>query len=101
MRLPKSGKDLHETTLHTVFISKYLSQEDQIANKKLRDQCTKRNDLCGNMPGGEKRFVVYNKSIRRRRDSGHLDVCSEIDHDKLLASPQPGVAEHDSDSDSA
>ena len=53
------------------------------------------------MPGGEKRFVVDNKSIRRRRDSGHLDVRTEIDPEKLLTAPQQDVAEHDSDADSA
>ena len=101
MRVLKSGKDLRDTTLRTVFINIYLSHEDQIANKKLRDQCTKLDDCYGNMPGGEKRFIVYNKSIRRRRGNGNFDVRTEIDLEKFLATPQPGVAEHDSDSGSA
>ena len=35
--------------------------------------------------------------MRRRRDNEHLDVRTEIDPEKLLAAPQPGVAEHDSE----
>ena len=53
------------------------------------------------MSCGEKRFKVYNKTIFRRGDSEHLNMCTKIDLDKLIAAHQSGMAEPDSGSDTA
>jgi hypothetical protein len=73
-------------------------------DKKLREQCAKLNDSQEQTTEGKKRYVVINKDIRKRRNSGHLD-SKKVDVAALLAAitnvaaSQPPRPASESDSD--
>jgi hypothetical protein len=103
-QLLRSAKLLKDTEHSSVYIRKWLTKEEMDVDKKLREQCAKLNDSQEQTTEGKKRYVVINKDIRKRRNSGHLD-SKKVDVAALLAAitnvaaSQPPRPASESDSD--
>jgi hypothetical protein len=85
----QNAKRLHTSPFKNVFVRKWLTREDQQADKELRDKCNKLNDQRGLTAVGKKPFIVISGHVRERKADGQINFKKAVNVDALLSQQPP------------